>query len=163
MIHPLPGRISAHFGELSDWRKARGMQPHSGTDYPAKRGTPFRAVANGTIKLIQFSKVLGWVTVQTVWHENSTWYVGYCHQDKEPDLKIGQKVKEGEVIGKVGNTGMSSGAHLHMTFSKQLKGVFGATSVKKDGWKIIQANLTKKTQTKAIQCPNCGEKYYAKS
>ena len=104
MIHPLPGRISAHFGELSDWRKARGMQPHSGTDYPAKRGTPFRAVGNGTIKLIQFSKVLGWVTVQTVWHENSTWYVGYCHQDKEPDLKIGQKVIEGEVIGKVGNT-----------------------------------------------------------
>lgn len=166
MIHPLAGRVSAHYGELSDFRRKRGMQPHSGTDYPAKRGTPFRAVGSGTIKLVQFSRVLGWVTVQTVWYDKKTYYVGYCHQDNKPDLKIGQKVNEGEVIGKVGNTGMSSGPHLHMTFSRKLKGVFGVTADKVDGWKLIEASrpTEKKTAPKklSVTCPNCGEIYYAK-
>ena len=163
MIHPLPGKVSAHYGEMSAFRKKRGMQPHSGTDYPAKRGTPFKAVAKGTIQLIQYSKVLGWVTVQSIWHDNKTYYVGYCHQDSKPDLEVGQKITEGQIIGKVGNTGVSSGAHLHMTFGRSLKSVFGTTAQKVDGYKIIQANLTKpKTQSKTITCPNCGEKYYAK-
>ena len=166
MQHPLPGRVSAHYGELSAFRKKNGMQPHSGTDYPARRGTPFVAVGSGTIKLIQFSKVLGWVTVQTVWYDKKTWYVGYCHQDNKPDLKVGQKVKQGEVIGKVGNTGMSSGAHLHMTFSRKLKGVFSVTSDKVDGWKLIEASkpTQKKTAPKklSVTCPKCGETYYGK-
>lgn len=165
MQHPLPNKVSAHYGELSAFRKKNGMQPHSGTDYPAKRGTPFKAVASGTVRLIQESKVLGWVTVHTAWIDGKTWYIGYCHQDAKPNLKVGDKVKEGQVIGSVGNRGKSTGPHLHLTSSRKLKGVFGITSDKVDVYKQIEANLTKPKPTKAtksITCPTCGTEYHAK-
>ena len=57
--------ITSHYGEMSAFRKANGMQPHSGTDWARPRGTRIPAIAKGTIRLIQFSKVLGWVVVQT--------------------------------------------------------------------------------------------------
>ena len=52
-------KITGRFGTLSEFRKARGMQPHSGLDFGVPEGTPLPALANGTITLQQFSKVLG--------------------------------------------------------------------------------------------------------
>jgi murein DD-endopeptidase MepM/ murein hydrolase activator NlpD len=104
-------------------------------------GTPIPAIDSGTIVLQQFSKVLGNVSVQRVADkEGKLWFVGYCHL-QAPGLDVGTKVKEGDVIGKVGNTGSaSSGPHLHLTVSKELKGVFGPTSVKIDPIEFIKAN-----------------------
>jgi murein DD-endopeptidase MepM/ murein hydrolase activator NlpD len=104
-------------------------------------GTPIPAIANGTIVLQQFSKVLGNVTVQRVMSKDQKiWYVGYCHLRAE-GLEVGTRVKEGDTIGFVGNTGSaSSGAHLHLTVSAKLKGVFGATSEKIDPIEFIKNN-----------------------
>ena len=134
-------KITGRFGTLSEYRRKNGMQPHSGVDFAMPEGTPIPAIARGTIVLQQFSKVLGNVSVQRVMSkEGEIYFVGYCHLAK-PGLAVGRKVAEGEIIGLVGNTGSAStGAHLHMTVSKELKGVFGPTSVKIDPIQFIKDN-----------------------
>jgi len=117
------------------------MQPHSGADWARPEGTPIPAISNGTVVLQQWSDVLGNVSVLRVMgHDKKLYYVGYCHLKAE-GLKVGTKVKEGETVGLVGNTGSaSSGAHLHLTVSKELKGVFGPTSVKQDPIQFVKDN-----------------------
>jgi len=74
--------ITAHYGEMSAYRKANGMQPHSGTDWARPLGTRIPAIAKGTIRLVQYSDVLGWVVVQTAMDKDGIiWYLGYCHMD----------------------------------------------------------------------------------
>jgi murein DD-endopeptidase MepM/ murein hydrolase activator NlpD len=134
-------KITGRFGTLSEYRKKNGMQPHSGVDWAMPEGTVIPAIANGTIVLQQFSKILGNVSVQRVMgKDKKLYYVGYCHLRAE-GLPVGTKVKEGDPVGLVGNTGSAStGAHLHMTVSRELKGVFGPTSVKQDPIEFIKAN-----------------------
>ena len=136
-----PKFITGRFGTLSEFRRARGMQAHSGVDWARPEGTPIPALANGTIVLQQFSKVLGNVSVLRVMGlDKKLYYIGYCHLKAE-GLEVGQKVREGDTIGFVGNTGSaSSGPHLHLTVSKEVKGVFGPTSIKQDPIEFIKAN-----------------------
>ena len=136
-----PKFITGRFGTLSEFRKKNGMQPHSGVDWAKPEGTPIPAIANGTIVLQQFSQVLGNVSVLRVMGKDAKlYYVGFCHLKAE-GLKVGTKVKEGETVGLMGNTGSaSSGSHLHLTVSKELKGVFGPTSVKQDPIQFIKDN-----------------------
>ena len=136
-----PKFITGRFGTLSEFRKKNGMQPHSGVDWARPEGTAIPSVANGTIVLQQWSDVLCHVSVLRVMgKDKALYYVGFCHLKAE-GLKVGTKVKEGDVIGLVGNTGSaSSGAHLHLTVSKEVKGVFGPTSVKQDPIEWIKAN-----------------------
>lgn len=136
-----PKFITGRFGTLSEFRKKNGMQPHSGVDWAKPEGTPIPSISSGTIVLQQWSDVLGNVSVLRVMgKDKALYYVGFCHLKAE-GLKVGTKVKEGETVGLVGNTGSaSSGAHLHLTVSKELKGVFGPTSVKQDPIQFIKDN-----------------------
>ena len=104
-------------------------------------GTPIPALARGTIVLNQESKVLGHVVVLRIMDKQKKLaYIGYCHL-KEPGLAVGTRVNEGDTIGLVGNSGSaSSGPHLHMTVSYEVKGVFGPTSVKIDPIQFIKDN-----------------------
>lgn len=161
-IMPFPEKaITGEYGTMSEFRRKRGMQAHSGTDWsPAgsnKGKTAIPAVARGTVKLAQWSNVLGWVLVQTAMDKDKqVWYIGYCHLSCKKcgvnckgghdasvalDLKIGDKVNAGDPVGIMGNTGSaSSGVHLHATASKKIKGVFGVTADKADLKKLILAN-----------------------
>ena len=134
-------KITGRFGTLSEFRKARGLQPHSGLDFAMPVGTPIPALANGTIVLSQESKVLGHVVVLRIMDKQKNLaYIGYCHLQK-PGAEVGTKIKEGETVGLVGNTGSaSSGPHPHMTVSREIKGVFGPTSVKEDPIEFVKAN-----------------------
>jgi murein DD-endopeptidase MepM/ murein hydrolase activator NlpD len=136
-----PKFITGRFGTLSEFRKKNGMQPHSGVDWAKPEGTPIPAIANGTIVMQQFSQVLGNVSVLRVMGKDAKlYYVGFCHLKAEGH-EVGTKVQEGDTIGFVGNTGSaSSGAHLHLTVSKELKGVFGPTSIKQDPIQFIKDN-----------------------
>jgi len=136
-----PKFITGCFGTLSDFRRARGLQPHSGVDWARPEGTPIPALANGTIVLQQFSKVLGNVSVLRVMGvDKKLYYIGYAHLKAE-GLAVGQRVKEGDTIGFVGNTGSaSSGPHLHLTVSREVKGVFGPVTSKQDPIEFIKAN-----------------------
>jgi murein DD-endopeptidase MepM/ murein hydrolase activator NlpD len=177
---PFPeNTITGTFGSMSDYRRKHGLQAHSGVDFAPKgsnRGkTPIPAIGNGTVRLIQFSQVLGWVLVHTIWDikKKKAAYVGYSHLSCKAhgvnckgghdaslalDLKVGQRVTEGQTIGIMGNTGSaSSGVHLHLTMSWQEKGIFGTTSEKFDliEWLATQQAEKKQTNTqkKAVVLP----------
>lgn len=158
-IKPFPdSKITGHYGTMSDYRRRNGMQAHSGTDWAMKAGTLIPAITDGTVKLIQYSKILGWVVVQTGWDniENKTKYIGYCHlycsyhgaTCKGPEqgcktplksTKVGDKVKAGQKYLKVGNSGSATtGAHLHATLGNTLKSVFGSTASKQNLHAFIQ-------------------------
>jgi murein DD-endopeptidase MepM/ murein hydrolase activator NlpD len=163
-VMPFPEKaITGEYGTMSDFRRKNKMQPHSGTDWApggSNKGTTLiPAIASGTVKLIQFSKVLGWVVVQTAADKaGKIWHIGYCHlackrcgincagghgADLALNVKVGDKLEAGDVTHgmTIGNSGSaSSGAHLHATASKALNGVFGPTVDKVDLKKLILAN-----------------------
>ena len=117
--------ITGQFGTRSAFRIRNGLGPHRGTDWAKPNKTPIPAITDGTIALVHYSKIIGWCIVQTGWAEGKTWYIGYAHLAKKPKLKEGDKIKMGQPIGLVGNTGKaSSGPHLHATLSTTKKGIF---------------------------------------
>lgn len=108
LIQPVQGRYSSPFG-LKRFFNEQPRKPHSGLDIAAPTGTPILAAASGTItetgdyffngKTIFIDHGQGFVTM-------------YCHLNKI-GVEAGQKVKVGEIIGEVGETGRVTGAHLH--------------------------------------------------
>lgn len=88
--------------------------PHRAIDYAAPIGTPIRAVGNGTVVFAGWKTGYGYFT--SIRH-NGTYTTNYAHQSKIA-VKYGQKVSQGETIGYVGNTGYSTGPHLHYEMVK---------------------------------------------
>jgi murein DD-endopeptidase MepM/ murein hydrolase activator NlpD len=145
-IKPFPDKkITGHYGTMSEYRKKNGLQAHSGTDWAMPGGTPIPAIARGTITGVYESKILGHVIEQRAMDKDGKlWYIGYCHLQKPPTLKVGDKVQAGDTVGLVGTTGSaSSGNHLHATASRRQKGVFGVTADKVDLLKLIEENSAK--------------------
>lgn len=85
---------------------------HRGTDYAAKTGTPVVAAGNGKVVRASYDKNNGHhVFIQ---HGNGI-ETKYIHFSKRA-VKTGQRVKQGQVIGYVGSTGLAAGPHLHYEF-----------------------------------------------
>ena len=104
------GRISSNFGMRLHPILGYQIQ-HKGIDFPAKTGTPIPAAADGTIERIGRNGGYGkYIKIK----HNNTYSTAYGHLDSfNPELKKGSFVKKGEIIGYVGNTGRSTGSHLH--------------------------------------------------
>ena len=84
---------------------------HRGTDFAAKTGTPIMASGSGTIMLAKWCA--GGGNCVKIKH-NSTYETIYAHmQTFAKGIRKGRKVKQGQIIGYVGSTGMSTGPHLH--------------------------------------------------
>ena len=84
---------------------------HRGTDFAAKTGTPIMASGSGTIMLAKWCG--GGGNCVKIKH-NSTYETIYAHmQAFAKGIRKGRKVKQGQIIGYVGSTGMSTGPHLH--------------------------------------------------
>ena len=84
---------------------------HLGTDFAAPMGTPIMASGSGTIILAKWCG--GGGNCIKIKH-NSTYQTIYAHmQSFAKGIKVGKKVRQGEIIGYVGSTGMSTGPHLH--------------------------------------------------
>ncbi|MCW6009296.1 M23 family metallopeptidase [Micromonospora sp. CPCC 205371] len=88
----------------------RWGQLHAGVDLAAPEGTPYKAVADGTVKLAQYYGGYGYAVI--VDHGNGVETI-YGHSQKVL-VKAGQTVKAGDTLGLVGNTGHSYGSHLHL-------------------------------------------------
>ena len=84
---------------------------HMGTDFAAAEGTPI--MASGTGKIVSAKWCGGGGNCIKIKH-NSTYSTIYAHLSKFANtIKAGAKVKQGQIIGYVGSTGMSTGSHLH--------------------------------------------------
>ena len=85
---------------------------HQGLDIKTRSGVPVITVANGTVVKIERDGYLG-KTVE-IDHEGGQFKTLYAHlKDYAAGLEVGQQVTRGQMIGYVGNTGRSTGAHLH--------------------------------------------------
>ena len=84
---------------------------HTGTDFAAPMGTPIMASGSGTITRAKWCG--GGGNCIKIKH-NSTYETVYAHMKNfAKGMKVGRKVKQGQIIGYVGSTGMSTGPHLH--------------------------------------------------
>ncbi|GGW60486.1 M23 family metallopeptidase [Streptomyces griseoloalbus] len=83
---------------------------HTGLDFAAPTGTLIKAVHTGTITSAGYDGSYGYKTVLTLEDGTEIWY---AHQSSI-SVSVGQKVNTGDVIGRVGSTGNSTGAHLHL-------------------------------------------------
>ncbi len=106
---PVEAAISSYFGTRRSYNGGPYNSYHGGVDFDAGRGTPVRAPADGTVVLaeplaIRGNAVVidhGWGVLTGYWHLSSI------------EVTVGQEVRTGDIIGRVGNTGLSTGAHLH--------------------------------------------------
>lgn len=95
-LHPVTGKV----------------RPHRGTDYVAPVGTPIMAAGDGTVIASAYNNLNGhYVFIQ---HSN-TYVTKYLHLSKR-QVRKGQRVRQGQTIGKLGGTGRVTGPHLHYEF-----------------------------------------------
>jgi len=102
LIWPVNGAFTSPFG-------MRWGRLHAGIDIAAPTGTPIRAADSGSVRLA--GSVGGYGNYTCIQHTGSL-STCYAHQSSI-GVSVGQGVRQGQVIGAVGNTGNSTGSHLH--------------------------------------------------
>ena len=104
-LWPVPHfyRVSSHFGP-------RGRRHHDGIDIPAPSGTPVVAVDAGVV-IYSDNGIRGYGNLIVLAHGDDVFTV-YAHNRKN-NVSKGERVDKGQVIAHVGNTGRSTGPHLH--------------------------------------------------
>ncbi len=116
-------RYPVKFSRISSRYSGRRFHPvqkrykaHRGTDFAAPGGTPIRSVGDGIIEASQYHKYNGnWVKVK----HNGNHSTGYLHMSKiASGIRPGTKVKQGQIIGYVGKTGLAKGNHVCFRFWK---------------------------------------------
>lgn len=117
-------RVTGSYGE----KRKRGY--HGGVDFGAPTGTPVRAAADGEVELAQWNGGYGnYVRIEHP--EYGPYKTCYAHLSKI-EVKKGQRVKQGDIIGLVGSTGNSTGPHLHYEFKVDDERVNPLTQVMPD-------------------------------
>lgn len=106
LIRPVTGIITSRFGAASSRRVSR----HTGLDIGASTGTKIKACAGGTVTFSGYKGSYGYMVVINHGNGVETYY-GHC---SKLYVTAGQKVNQGDVIAAVGNTGNSTGPHLHL-------------------------------------------------
>ncbi len=114
-------RISSKFSKNRMHPVLKRVKPHLGTDYAAPHGTPIVAVADGIVTDARFAKGNGnYVKLK----HDGTYTTQYLHMSRfAPGIRSGVRVRQGQVIGFVGSTGLATGPHLCYRFWKNGKQV----------------------------------------
>jgi murein DD-endopeptidase MepM/ murein hydrolase activator NlpD len=107
-------RISSHFSSARMHPILRIVRPHYGVDYAAPVGTPVKAIGDGRITSATNEGASGrMVKIQ----HNSVYATAYLHLSRFADgVSPGAYVKQGDIIGYVGSSGLSTGPHLDFRF-----------------------------------------------
>jgi murein DD-endopeptidase MepM/ murein hydrolase activator NlpD len=107
-------RISSRYSGRRFHPVQKRWKAHLGTDYAAPTGTPIMTTADGVIIAAQYTSANGnYVKVR----HNGTYTTQYLHMSKiKPGIRNGVKVKQGDVIGYVGSTGLATGPHVCYRF-----------------------------------------------
>jgi len=112
-VWPVSGRISGRFGNQRIYN-GDPKAPHSGMDIAVPEGTPVKAPADG---LITFAKPDLYLTGGTVLLDHGFGLSSNFLHLSRIDVKVGQHVRQGQVIGAAGKTGRATGPHLHWGFN----------------------------------------------
>ncbi len=115
MVPLASGNRSSNFGYRVDPITKKPGAFHSGIDIAAPEGTPIVAAATGKVTYSEFNQN-GYGNLIIVTHEKDL-CTYYAHQSKRL-VNVGQQVNKGQLIGKVGTTGASTGNHLHFEVRK---------------------------------------------
>jgi murein DD-endopeptidase MepM/ murein hydrolase activator NlpD len=108
-IWPVQGRISGVYGSQRIYN-GTPKSWHSGLDVAAKKGTPIKAPAGG---IITFAKPDLYLTGGTVLIDHGMGVSSNFLHLSRLDVKVGDRVEQGQVIGLVGATGRATGPHMH--------------------------------------------------
>lgn len=115
---PVKGSISSPYGSREHPRSGR-YDFHSGIDISAAPGNPVKTTADGIVSFSGWSGGSGNLVVLEHGHGYSTFYA----HNRSNNVKVGQKVRRGDIIGYVGSTGNSTGPHVHYEIWKNGKPV----------------------------------------
>ena len=103
-------RISSGFSYARRHPVTKKVRPHTGVDYAAPKGTPVMTIGDGVVTSMKYEGA-GGKTIRI--RHNSVYSTAYLHlSGYAKGLKVGQRVRQGQVIGYVGSTGRSTGPHL---------------------------------------------------
>ena len=115
-------RISSRFSNSRYHPVLKIRRPHHGVDYAAPEGTPVHAVGDGVIIKKGYQKRGGGNYLKI--KHNSVYTTSYMHMRAfAKGMRVGKHVKQGELIGYVGHTGLATGPHLDFRFYKNGKAV----------------------------------------
>lgn len=125
-----PWIVSQPFGVNGDYYRRNGIdiKGHSGLDIPCARNTPIRAAQDGEVSYAGVDSKEGYgVVLRTLEpfeykDEECFFKTIYWHVIKDIPVKVGQRVRAGDIIGYADSTGFSTGDHLHFGLKPQLKG-----------------------------------------
>lgn len=107
-------RISSRFNLKRKHPVLNTIRAHKGVDYAAPRGTPIRATGDG--KIVHRGRKGGYGKAIVIQH-GSRYSTLYAHMNSYArGMKNGKRVRQGEIIGYVGSTGLATGPHLHYEF-----------------------------------------------
>lgn len=107
-------RISSRFNPNRMHPILHTLRAHKGVDYAAPRGTPIRATANGRVDYAGNKGGYGKTIILQHANQYSTLY---AHLDRfAPGVRNGSRISQGQIIGYIGTSGLSSGPHLHYEF-----------------------------------------------
>ena len=107
-------RISSRYNPNRRHPVLKTVRPHRGVDYAAATGTPIRATGDG--RVVHAGRKGGYGNTVVLKH-GQKYQTLYAHMSRfAKGLKVGDNVSQGQVIGYVGTTGLSTGPHLHYEF-----------------------------------------------
>lgn len=134
-------RISSYFSRKRLHPVLRTYRPHHGVDYAAAAGTPVSATGDGTVS---FAGIKGQYGKLVMVNHHGGYTTCYGHLSRiAPEVHAGCRVKQGDVIGFVGSTGLASGPHLH--YEVRSKGNFvNPLAMKTEGSTEIPRHLMSK-------------------
>ena len=121
---PVSGVKASQLSDTFTQARAGGERVHDAIDIMADEGTPVIAATDGTVEKLFFSDGGGGITAY-VRSPDQRWTYYYAHlQGYAPGLAEGQKVKRGQLIGRVGHTGNANaqGPHLHFAINQMRAG-----------------------------------------
>lgn len=109
---PVNGPLSSRFG-VRRFFNGEERNPHSGLDFAVPAGTPIKTPAGGKVILVGNYFFNG----NTVFVDHGQGFISmFCHMSKI-DVKVGQTLARGGVVGRVGSTGRATGPHMHWNIS----------------------------------------------
>jgi murein DD-endopeptidase MepM/ murein hydrolase activator NlpD len=137
-------KITQGFGDNPEIYQRFGLPAHNGIDFSCKEGTKITACQSGII--INSENHPSYGNIVKIKHDDG-YFTLYCHLQRNLVIK-GENVKQGDIIGLSGNTGFSTGPHLHLGLQSMNEGTIPYNYYIDPTLGFIEAGKEKKTLKK---------------